>query len=83
MNIYEFILGGDNTMTVKDYMKLPKKRLAELLVERDKMGGIVLPFTPNIKPWVCDGTHCVNPCHDCINCPTRFDSAGNITPNSN
>ena len=70
-------------MTVEDYMKLPKKRLAELLAERDKMGGIVLPLNPTTTPWVCDGTHCINPFHDCINCPTRFNNAGNITPNSN
>lgn len=70
-------------MTVEDYMKLPKKRLAELLVERDKMGGIVLPVSPSVAPYFCDGTHCTNPHHDCINCPSRFDSAWDITLNSN
>jgi len=31
----------------------------------------------------CDGTHCTNPHHDCVNCPTRYSSSGTITtPNS-
>lgn len=67
-------------MTVEDYMKLPKKRLAELLAERDNLDKLVLPSIPASESpaWICDGTHCVNPFHDCINCPTRFNTVGTI-----
>ena len=36
--------------TKEDYMRLPKERLAELLVERDAME--TTPFAPNTKPYV-------------------------------
>lgn len=33
--------------------------------------------------WGCDGTHCTNPHHDCINCPVKCSSGGTITtPNT-
>ncbi len=33
--------------------------------------------------WGCDGTHCTNPHHDCINCPVKYSSGGTITtPNT-
>ena len=68
------------TLTKEDYMRLPKERLAELLVELD---GKILQITPSIPPespsipimptkpsgWGCDGTICTNPQMDCINCP--------------
>ena len=42
-------------LTKEDYMRLPKERLAELLVERDneKVDPIVVPSTPSIPydPW--------------------------------
>ena len=37
-------------LTKEDYMKLPKERLAELLVERDAME--TTPFIPNTTPYV-------------------------------
>ena len=65
-------------LTKEDYMRLPKERLAELLVEMDneKVDPIVVPSTPSIpimptqpSGWGCDGVHCTNPQMDCINCP--------------
>jgi hypothetical protein len=33
--------------------------------------------------WGCDGTHCINPHGDCINCPKRYSSGETITtPNT-
>ena len=61
-------------LTKKDYMRLPKERLAELLVEMDShpIEPIQIPEKPNnIMGW-CDGTHCTNPHMDCINCPRRM-----------
>lgn len=72
-------------MTKEDYMRLPKERLAELLAERDAQQPIQIPTMPQtpIGVWGCDGTHCINPFHDCINCPTRFSTGGTISrPNS-
>ena len=41
----------------------------------------VMPTPPS--GWGCDGTHCTNPHHDCINCPVQYSSGGTITtPNS-
>ncbi len=59
-------------MTAEDYMKLPKKRLAELLAEIDSLrytSGINIPTyqPPCYSP---DGV-CTNPQMDCINCPRR------------
>jgi len=63
-------------MTKEDYMYLPKARLAEMLVERDK--GIVNPSNPINIPYIqidntCPNTGglCTNPFHDCINCLRR------------
>lgn len=57
-------------MTKEDYMYLPKERLAEMLVERDKQ--------PRVSPaiyneWWCSitGRMCSNPFHDCVNCPHK------------
>lgn len=73
-------------MTVEDYMKLTKKRLAELLAERDNLNKLVLPSVPvpESPAWGCDGTHCTNPHMDCINCPIKTtggtaSSSGNLT----
>ena len=40
-------------LTKEDYMRLPKERLAELLVERDAMDNtpIVVPNTTPYVPW--------------------------------
>lgn len=71
-------------LTKQDYMRLSKERLAELLAERDAQQPIQIPTMPQQPSGlVCDGTHCINPFHDCINCPTRFSTGGTISrPNS-
>lgn len=61
-------------MKKEDYMRLPKERLAELLEERDNEQK----YTPSLSPiqvtapqlpcYAPDGI-CVNPFHDCVNCP--------------
>jgi len=61
-------------MTKEDYMYLPKARLAEMLVERDKQTTqqpINVPYVQidNICPNT--GGLCTNPFRDCINCPRR------------
>ena len=41
----------------------------------------IMPTPPS--GWGCDGTHCTNPHHDCINCPIKYSSGGTITtPNT-
>ena len=45
-------------LTKEDYMKLPKERLAELLVERD-MPVVHMPFSQIVRP--------------CLDCPLRYD----------
>lgn len=56
-------------MTKKDYMCLPKERLAELLVERDNAPSFI-PYFPIYKPHCWEpGGICTNPMRDCINCP--------------
>ena len=37
----------------------------------------IMPTPPS--GWGCDGTHCTNPHHDCINCPFMYSSGGTIT----
>ena len=70
-------------MTKEDYMRLPKERLAELLVEMEEkfLQPITIPNMPAIPTtphgWICDVTHCTNPFHDCINCPIK--TTGGIT----
>ena len=59
-------------MTVEDYMKLPKRRLAELLVERDRQNFLppIWPDKPpQFLPCYAPGGICTNPQMDCINCP--------------
>jgi len=72
-------------MLLQDYMKLSKKRLAELLVERDMHDyiGSVGTFNPGeIKPCWAEGGYCSNPYHDCINCPRKGGGWG-ITTSDN
>ena len=58
-------------MTKKDYMRLPKERLAELLVEADQR---LRPFIVALKLQCYEpGGTCTNPFHDCINCPKTFN----------
>ena len=70
----------------EDYMRLPKERLAELLVEMDNhpIEPIQIPAMPTTPSgWMCDGIHCTNPQMDCINCPRRTTGGGTITsPNT-
>ena len=41
----------------------------------------IMPTPPS--GWGCDGKHCTNPHHDCINCPLQYSSGGTITtPNT-
>lgn len=53
-------------MTKEDYMYLPKERLAELLAEHDLLGSNI-----NERDIPCYDPKgiCINPFHDCINCP--------------
>lgn len=53
-------------MTKEDYMALPKERLAELLAEKDMVQQIIMQPRP-----LCyePGGTCMNPQHDCVNCP--------------
>jgi hypothetical protein len=74
-------------MDKKDYMRLPKERLAELLEQRDKadevnrelMGRVmpssivVAPYTP---PCYASDGMCINPQMDCVNCPKRGLTGG-------
>ena len=60
-------------MTKEDYMRLPKVRLAEMLVERDNQPKFV-PSYPQFIPYYnvfcpLTGGACTNPHHDCYNCP--------------
>ena len=67
-------------MTKEDYMKLSKKRLAELLVERDRQLPIVVPpFSSEITPCYAPDGICTNPQRDCINCPKHVTSGVIIT----
>lgn len=58
-------------MTKEDYMRLPKERLAELLVEKENQRFAYMQFHP-----LCyeQGGTCTNPFHDCINCPKQFNN---------
>ena len=63
-------------LTKEDYMRLPKERLADLLVERDneiptQIIPPKIPSNPSLFGW-CDGIHCINPQMDCINCPRKM-----------
>lgn len=68
-------------LTKEDYMRLPKERLAELLVERDKLGFAPTWVNQPMQTTPCyapDGI-CTNPQMDCINCPKRGSSSGRLT----
>ena len=70
-------------MTVEDYMCLSKKRLAEMLVERDEQdrNKTIIPYQPALggqynPPCYSPGGICTNPYFDCINCPKQFSGNG-------
>lgn len=77
-------------LTKSDYMRLPKRRLAEMLVERDKIDSqrqaqlmtYPYPITYESKPCYAPDGICVNPQRDCINCPRLFGGNSNITTTS-
>ena len=57
-------------MKKEDYMKLTKERLAELLAERDSQP--VIPTIIDNSHLSCfEGGPCLNPFHDCVNCPRQ------------
>lgn len=62
-------------MTKEDYMRLPKERLSELLVEKETQRVAYMPI------HLCyeQGGTCTNPFHDCVNCPKAFGSWSNYT----
>ena len=72
-------------LTKEDYMRLPKERLAELLVERDEK-EFMPPIWPD-KPtqflpcYAPDGI-CTNPHMDCINCPRKTTGGVYTSPNT-
>ena len=71
----------------QDLMRLPKERLAELLVEMQEHPiepeRITLPIMPTIPSgWGCDGIHCTNPQMDCINCPRKTTGGVYTAPNT-
>lgn len=73
-------------LTKSDYMRLPKERLAELLVERDEQdrNRTIIPYQPALggqynPPCYAPNGVCVNPFNDCIDCPKRFGSGGYST----
>lgn len=72
-------------MTKEDYMKLTKERLAELLAERDSQP--VIPTIIESSRLSCfEGGPCLNPFHDCVNCPRQTTggwSTTTVTTNNN
>lgn len=60
-------------MNKEDYMRLPKERLAELLAEKDaekKIPSYPPPIGVPTQDLDCfHGGPCINPFHDCVNCP--------------
>lgn len=68
-------------MTKEDYMRLPKERLAEMLVARDNQPTLsYIPFqSPRLQCYEEGGT-CTNPFHDCVNCPRQFGDWNYTTP---
>lgn len=73
-------------MTKEDYMCMKKERLAELLAERDEQdrNKTIIPYQPALggqynPPCYAPNGVCVNPFHDCINCPKMFGGGGYTT----
>ena len=76
---------ADMKLSKQDLMRLPKERLAELLVEMQET--ITTPEPNPIRPtppvWAgCDGTICLNPQMDCINCPRKTSGGVYTAPNT-
>ena len=72
-------------LTKEDLLRLPKERLAEIIVEMQEEKNLTLTTpekdVPHFIPfqtrhpycWEPGGT-CTNPCMDCINCPKHSNS---------
>ena len=62
----------DFNSLVEKYMLLDKKTLAELLAlkefQKDNTYS-AYPYVPPQGPWVTYCEKCINPFHDCVNCP--------------
>lgn len=78
-------------LSFEDYMCLPKERLAELLVEKDRKSVVPpipepqpVPFVvPSVQPpCFSDNGICTNPHHDCINCPKIYSTGGQWSTNA-
>lgn len=77
-------------MIVDDYMKLSKRRLAELLAERDAMDALTKQINAQKQVQIGTGAYyppcfaedgmCTNPFKDCINCPKRWTFGGGSVP---
>jgi len=71
-------------MTKEDYMRLPKERLAELLVEKDmdtmisrpQLETNPIPREYDPRPLCGLGGYCTNPHFDCIGCPGFYPPSG-------
>lgn len=74
-------LDGAGKMTKKDYMRLPKERLAEMLVAKNNGPTVInIPFQSTRLQCYEPGGICTNPFRDCINCPRVFgDQSYTIT----
>lgn len=57
-------------LTKQDLMRLPKERLAEIIVEMMKEPRITYIPAP-FEPLCFNGGVCTNPFRDCINCPRQ------------
>ena len=70
-------------MTKEDYMRLPKERLAEMLVEKENVPTFIPAYPLSIPCYTtwCPLTNgcCTNPHHDCYNCPHHAVTAGFTT----
>ena len=68
-------------LTKQDLMRLPKERLAEIIMEMQKdppflttgEKDVPIPISYNLPRPLCyePGGTCINPFHDCINCPRQ------------
>ena len=68
-------------MTKEDYMRLPKERLAELLVEADqRLKPFMVAPAQNLPRLQCcePGGICTNPFRDCINCRRTFSGDAGV-----
>ena len=69
-------------MTKEDYMRLPKERLAELLVEKDAQNSSAMwqiPYPQMEVPCYAPNGICTNPQMDCIGCPRHHSGGGYVT----